>query len=190
MSGGFLLQGWPQDRSARALDHQGQHADFDVGFDPAGEPVVHGCHFDLSTLEGSESSARMTIRPFVSHCGIFQADGVVIGFNHPFCRHTWLPGRTGPSVNANQASFGLHVDSVCIAGTPTTRWPIVPRHRRSGDFPVSCSKRVTTSPRCFRWRSASLGLKQRMYRLRRTPVTDDDFLGLQVIFEDRITGLF
>jgi len=66
-----------------AFDHQCQHADFHMGLDAAREPVVHGRHFDLGPLERAEA-ALYDHQPLVAEGGIFQTNGVVIGFKHPF----------------------------------------------------------------------------------------------------------
>ena len=45
--------------------------------------MVHGRHLDLGALERAEA-ALDDHQPLVSAGGIFKADGVVVGLDHPF----------------------------------------------------------------------------------------------------------
>jgi len=45
--------------------------------------MVHGRHLDLGALERAKA-ALDDFQPLVSAGGIFKADGVVIGLDHPF----------------------------------------------------------------------------------------------------------
>ena len=67
------------------FDQKRQHADLHVALDAPGEPMVHGRHLDLGALERAEA-ALYDHQPFVSAGGIFKADGVVVGLDHPFAR--------------------------------------------------------------------------------------------------------
>ena len=45
--------------------------------------MVHGGHLDLSAFEATKA-ALDDHKAFVAAGGIFQADGVIVGFKHPF----------------------------------------------------------------------------------------------------------
>ncbi len=88
----------------KAFDQQRQHTDFYMGRDTPGEPVVHGCHFYLSPFERTKA-ALYDHQPFISESGIFQTDGVIIGFKHPFA--VILGGFPDSSaINTDKTAFG------------------------------------------------------------------------------------
>ena len=64
------------------LDQKGQHADFHVRFNASDGPVVHRGHSDLGALERTEA-ALDDHQPLIAAGGVFQTDGVVVGFDHP-----------------------------------------------------------------------------------------------------------
>jgi len=64
------------------LDEQRQHANFYMALNPSGCPMIHRRQLDLCALERTEASFY-DHQAFVAAGGIFQADGVVIGFDNP-----------------------------------------------------------------------------------------------------------
>ena len=87
-----------------ALDQQCQHTDLDVGLNAPRCPMVHGHHFDLGAFHRTKAALNHH-ESLVAAGGIFQADGIVIGFQDPFAVK---PGRIsdfGP-IETDLVAFG------------------------------------------------------------------------------------
>ena len=84
------------------LDEQCRHTYFHMAFNPPEGPVVHRRHLDLGPLERAEASFD-DHQALVTAGGIFQADGVVVGLDHPFTvifgRFLLFSGKIMASVN-------------------------------------------------------------------------------------------
>lgn len=64
------------------FDEKGKRADLDMRFNAARQPVIHRLHLDSGSFQGSESSLDDE-HSFISRCGVFGSDFVVVDLDHP-----------------------------------------------------------------------------------------------------------
>jgi hypothetical protein len=64
------------------FNEEGKHADFDMGLNPSRNPMVDRRHLDPGPLQGPEATLD-DHESFITAGGIFQADAVIVGFEHP-----------------------------------------------------------------------------------------------------------
>jgi hypothetical protein len=80
-----LLDPWPGTAGAdlgQPLKQKREHADFHMGLNPPGQPVIHRGHLDTGPLERSEAPFD-DHQPLVTAGGIFKTDRIIICLKHP-----------------------------------------------------------------------------------------------------------